>query len=156
MQAQQTGQQEYYQQRQYVQTPETEEQKVVRLAREEAYKVEAEAKAKVEAEKSARALALLMLLLNHEQQKSLEEKKYFELKSVKTGNRYRIRKGFSMNVDLLKEDGTLNKSLCFHPDGYHDYDVMALQKLMLEDDEERVAEIIKMPELLTMRAVGAC
>jgi hypothetical protein len=139
-----------------VEVKETRKQKETRLKREAEQRAqwekEAEEKRKIEAEKSARALALLMLLLDSQQKKQLKEKKSFELVSVKTGNRYRVREGIAGNVDLLDENGAVKKTLCFHPDGFHQYDVMAQQALMLEHDEEQVANIVRMPEL--MRAVN--
>ncbi len=125
---------------------ETEEEKSIRLeaervAKEEQDKREADRK-KREEEKEARAKQLLEELLSEEQSKQLEEKGSFELVSVKSGQRYRINKGRSRNVDKLDKIGRKIATLCFHPaDCVHNFDTMAIQKLMLENDEEQVLMI---------------
>lgn len=120
---------------QFSSTPETEEQK---LARETAA---AERKQKEEA-KAKKARQLLKEVLTEKQDKQLEEKGYFELVSVKSGQRYRVNKGRSRNVQKLDANGVVVKHLCFHPaDAVHDYDTMAIQAIMLQHDEEAVQKV---------------
>ena len=93
-------------------------------------------------EREEKARLLLKEVLTDEQEKQFEEKGFFELVSVNSGNRYRVEKGRSRNVALLDKDGNIAKRLCFHPSEYvHDFDTMAAQKLMLETDEEVVRKV---------------
>ena len=97
------------------------------------------AKEKVKEEK---ARQLLREMLTDEQDAQFEEKGYFELTSVKSGNRYRINRGRTRNVEMLKADGSVAKRLCFHPEEYvHNYDTLVAQKLMLENYEEEVRKV---------------
>ena len=118
-------------------------------AQEEEYRV-AELNRKKEEEerlikekaKEEKARELLREVLTDEQDEQLEKKGYFELVSVNSGNRYRINKGRSRNVELLDSDGKSIKRLCFHPEALvHNYDTMVAQKLMLENDEEEVKKV---------------
>ena len=95
-----------------------------------------------EAAKKEKARELLREVLTDEQDKQFDEKGYFELVSVKSGKRYRVHKGRTRNVELLKADGTVAKRLCFHPEEYvHDYDTLVSQKLMLENYEDEVKKV---------------
>ena len=95
-----------------------------------------------EAAKEEKARELLREVLTDEQDKQFDEKGYFELVSVKSGKRYRVHRGRTRNVELLKADGTVSKRLCFHPEEYvHDYDTLVSQKLMLENYEDEVKKI---------------
>jgi len=115
-------------------THEAEERKErERLAAERATKEKAR-------EKKARQL--LREVLTEEQDKDLDKKGYFELISVGSGQKYRINKGRSRNINKLDKDGKVCGIVCFHPRDYlHDYDTMAAQKLMLEYNEEQVKKV---------------
>jgi hypothetical protein len=89
----------------------------VRLAKEEARK---------------RARTLLMQSLTRDQQRSLEERQYFDLKIG--GKHYRIRQGTHGNVRLVQGDQEM-VSYCAQPDDVPAEDAMLAQKLMLETDE---------------------
>ena len=108
----------------------------------ERQKKEREEQASKLKEREEKARTLLKEVLSEEQDKQFEEKGFFELVSVGSGNRYRVEKGRSRNVVLLDKDGKVARRLCFHPREYvHDFDTMAAQKLMLETDEEVVRKV---------------
>lgn len=108
--------------------------------REAAAKQEQERAAYAERERKARLL--LKELLTEQQNKQLDDKGFFELTAVNSGNRYRVWRGRSRNIELLDKEGKRINRLCFHPKEYvHDYDTMAAQKLMLEYDEEEVKKV---------------
>ena len=112
------------------------QEQLAEYARKEAIRLEKE-KAKEE-----KARQLLKEVLTEDQDAQLTKDGYFELTSVKSGKRYRIKKGYSMNVEELDAQGKKLRSLCFHPqDAVHHYDNMAIQKLMLENDEEEVRKV---------------
>jgi len=95
-----------------------------------------------EAMKEKKARQLLREVLTEEQDKQFEEKGYFELTSVSSGNRYRIKNGRSRNVQKIDKDGNVLQHLCFHPSDYvHNFDTMVAQKLMLESYEEEVKKV---------------
>jgi hypothetical protein len=99
----------------------------------------ADAKEKAKEEK---ARQLLKEVLTDEQDQQLDKDGYFELVSIKSGQRYRINKGRSRNVEKIDVSGKVVKTLCFHPREYvHNYDTMTIQKLMLENDEEQVLKV---------------
>jgi hypothetical protein len=57
----------------------------------------------------------------------------FDVIGGATGRRYRIRHGFTFNVDLLSERGQRVASFCFRPRGYLPMgDIMLAQKNALE------------------------
>ncbi len=58
-----------------------------------------------------------------------------------SGRKYHIRKGISGNVHELNEKGETARRLCFHPTDCPVYDVMLVQKLMLESCEEDARKI---------------
>lgn len=95
-----------------------------------------------EKQKEEKARQLLKEVLTEEQDQQLDKDGYFELVSVKSGQRYRINNGRSRNVEKIDENGKVIKTLCFHPREYvHNYDTLVIQKLMLENDEEQVLKI---------------
>jgi hypothetical protein len=127
----------------------TKEQKAEQKRQAEEAKKKEEERLKLEREREAKAKALLKMILDARQITQLEEKSCFELVSVKSGNRYRIRKGDCRNVEKINEEGKVLETLCFHPkDDYkegrgrvHHYDTMAIQKLMLENEEDEARQI---------------
>ncbi len=125
---------------------ETAEERRAREQRETEYTAEQERQAKIRAEKEKakeeKARQLLKEVLTEDQDAQLTKDGYFELTSIKSGKRYRIKKGFSMNVEELDKDGKRLRSMCFHPNVHvHHYDNMAIQKLMLENDEEEARKV---------------
>jgi hypothetical protein len=99
-------------------------------------------RAEKEKAKEEKARQLLKEVLTEDQDAQLTKDGYFELTSIKSGKRYRIKKGFSMNVEELDKDGKRLRSMCFHPNVHvHHYDNMAIQKLMLENDEEEARKV---------------
>ena len=125
---------------------ETAEERRAREQRYAEYRAEQDRQAKIRAEKEKakeeKARQLLKEVLTEEQDAQLTKDGYFELTSVKSGKRYRIKKGFSMNVEELDKDGKRLRSMCFHPNVLvHHYDNMAIQKLMLENDEEEARKV---------------
>jgi hypothetical protein len=126
----------------YVIPPETEEQRLARERTNARLAEEAKVRKEKEAAKAKKARQLLKDVLTKEQDKQLEEKGFFELVSVKSGQRYRINKGRSGNVQKLDANGAVLKRLCFHPvEHVHDYDTMAIQAVMLQVDEEAVQRV---------------
>jgi hypothetical protein len=63
---------------------------------------------------STRADRLLQSQLTVEQRRSLKDRGYF-LVVGQSGKRYRIREGYSRNVDLLNDKGKPVKTYCAHP-----------------------------------------
>lgn len=112
-------------------------------------KKEEEERAKAEKERAEKAKALLKMVLDEQQKKQLEEKAFFELTSVKSGRRYRIRKGDCRNIEEIDAKGNKVATLCFHPKAdyaekrgtVHHYDTMTIQKLMLENEEDEARQI---------------
>ncbi len=125
---------------------ETEEQKAARLEREaERQRVWAERQKEREAA-NARARALLDSLLDADQQAELEATGQFHV-TAPSGRRYRIhRNSISGNVELVDdpawEDPVKARRwrYCAHGRGADElptFDHLAMQKLMLETDEDR-------------------
>jgi hypothetical protein len=84
-----------------------------------------------DAEKRARQL--LLDNLSALQREQYETCGYFEVVGGDTGKRYRIRRGYQMNVEELAEKGQRIHLLCFVPQGHVPvYDVMLAQKIALE------------------------
>ena len=120
----------------------TEEQ--IKKAKEYAEQIAKENEIRIAKEKKIEETAkqLLKEILNDEQNKQFDEKGYFELTSIKSGNIYRINKGRCRNVQLLDKDRKKVQTLCFHPqERVHDYDTMVAQKLMLESCEDEVRKV---------------
>jgi len=115
------------------QPPETAEQKVARL------KLEAEREAKRKAA-SMRAEHLLFTILTPTQVKQYTDEDFIEL--IIKGRTYRVRKGYSRNIDLI-EAGKPVARYCAHPKNAYDTpipDSMLAQILMLQTNE---AEFLK-------------
>ena len=125
----------------YVSTPETEEQKQIRLIVEEAAK-ETE-KLRLEKQKQAEEKAMQLLLDNlEENQVEIFKKTGCFVVTGQSGKKYKINKGRVRNVEELRVDGTTERRMCFHPELYvPDYDTMLAQKLMLELNESEARRI---------------
>jgi hypothetical protein len=84
-------------------------------------------------EAHARGMRLLSENLSRAQRDQYERCGYFDVVGGKTGRRYRIKKGFQMNVVQLDTKGRPVCSLCFMPEGDLVVgDMMLAQKLALE------------------------
>lgn len=80
-----------------------------------------------------RGMRLLKEKLSPEQLKQYEKHAFFEVIGGKTGRRYRIRYGRSMNIDQLDKNGRRICGWCFFPRGnLVAGDVMLAQKMALE------------------------
>ena len=124
--------------------PQTEEQ---RAAYEQQQQLRRELQEQWDAERKAaegRAEGLLLRYLNEEQKHQLKEFDYFTLKSS-SGKSYRVRRGRTINVDLLDaQSGKVIKQLCAHPGiDCPNADTMLQQKIMLELDEPAFLKVAK-------------
>jgi hypothetical protein len=80
-----------------------------------------------------RGIRLLKEKLSPEQLKQYDKHAFFEVIGGKTGRRYRIRYGRSMNIDQLDKNGRRICGWCFFPRGnLVAGDVMLAQKMALE------------------------
>jgi hypothetical protein len=80
-----------------------------------------------------RGMRLLKENLTPAQRQQYERYGYFEVVGGKTGKRYRIRHGRSMNIDQLDKNGRRVCGWCFFPEGnLVTGDVMLAQKMALE------------------------
>jgi hypothetical protein len=80
-----------------------------------------------------RGMRLLIENLSGAQRAEYERCNYFEVIGGTTGNRYRIRTGYQMNVEELDKKGRVYRLLCFMPVGHLPIgDTMLGQKLALE------------------------
>jgi len=80
-----------------------------------------------------RGIRLLKENLTPAQRHQLEKHAYFEVIGGKSGKRYRIRHGRSMNIDQLDKNGRRVCGWCFYPTGaLVAGDVMLAQKVALE------------------------
>jgi hypothetical protein len=118
---------------------ETDNQRAQRLARERVAAEATKERLRLEEEKKDKARQLLREVLTDAQNQELDQKGHFEL-AVVGGTRYRIKKGNAYNVEKLDQQGKVVEKLCFNLPGYHDYDTMVMQKLMLESDEEQARQ----------------
>jgi hypothetical protein len=118
--------------------PETPEQRAARAAdQEHARQRQILDQARREAA-IVRADKLLVSILSDVQRAHLEAHGYFLVRSP-SGQVYRIRRGWSGNVDLLDAEGKVSAHFCAHPSMYTpDGDNMAGQKLMLESKDEEL------------------
>jgi hypothetical protein len=92
-------------------------------------------------EANERAKSLLLELLDAKQRQELETHRYFHVQTADGERTYRIDYGHSGNVKLI-EQGRPVASFCIHSyEDMPDYDEMALQKLMLESDEQEFLRI---------------
>jgi hypothetical protein len=80
-----------------------------------------------------RSIQLLKQNLSPAQREQYERRSHFEVIGGCSGNRYRIRHGAVMNVELLNENGRRACLLCFIPEGGVPVgDIMLAQKIALE------------------------
>jgi hypothetical protein len=80
-----------------------------------------------------RGIRLLKENLSTEQLEQYERRAHFEVTGGKTGRRYRIRHGRSMNIDQLDKHGRRVCGWCFFPKGnLVAGDIMLAQKLAIE------------------------
>jgi hypothetical protein len=89
-----------------------------------------------------RADRLLAENLPQAQLEQFKDRGYFLVTGGDTGKRYRIRRGYQMNVEELDGNGKLSRVLCFMPEGHlAEGDVMLAQKLALELFESEALKI---------------
>ena len=80
-----------------------------------------------------RGIQFLMQNLSPTQRQQYERHGYFDVIGGDTGNRYRIRHGYQMNVAQLDQNGRRARLLCFMPRGGLPVgDIMLAQKIALE------------------------
>jgi hypothetical protein len=85
------------------------------------------------AQAQERGLRLLMDNLSRSQRQQYEKHRFFDVTGGKSGKRYRIRHGRSMNIDQLDKNGRRVCGWCFFPRGnLVAGDVMLAQKVALE------------------------
>jgi hypothetical protein len=96
----------------------------------------------------ARARALLFSALTRDQQRSLEERQFFEMNV--NGKTYRIHQGTHGNVRLV-QGGEETRLFCAQPPNVPVEDAMLAQKLMLETDEQAFLRVAN-ERILTARA----
>ena len=90
---------------------------------------------------------LLKSILNNEQLKEFNEKTYFTTVGNKSGKKYRITKKDAHGVFRINDTlDRLIEEYCIVPNNSDipTYDRMVMQKLLLENDEERFLEIANM------------
>jgi hypothetical protein len=89
-----------------------------------------------------RADRLLAENLPQAQLEQFKDRGYFLVTGGDTGKRYRIRRGYQMNVEQLDGNGKLSHVLCFMPEGHlAEGDVVLAQKLALELFESEALKI---------------
>lgn len=122
--------------RPHIPPPETAEERDARLAaqaerdREYQKRLAEEKAAREKAE--ARAKELLLSLLNAEQKLEFEKEKRFTV-NAKDGRAYRLRPGWSGNVEELNKEGKPVNRLCIHPvNRVAEHDNLIAQKCMIE------------------------
>ena len=93
-----------------------------------------------------KAEALLRAHLDDEQQATLDREQAF-LVSVKSGRKYKVKRGQRGNVREMDDQGQEVRSFCIHPDDVPDQDAMLAQKLLLEHDEPAFRRIANVTEL---------
>ena len=96
----------------------------------------------IEREADDRGIRLLIENLSPSQRAQYDAYGYFEVIGGETGKRYRITKGYQMNVLEIGKNGKRTRSLCFAPNGGLVLgDVMLAQKLALELFESNAHEV---------------
>jgi len=81
----------------------------------------------------ARGMRLFKANLTPQQLEQYEQLGYFELIGGDTGRRYRIRRGTTMNIDEVDDNGKLIQKWCFVPAGnLVAGDIYLAQKIALE------------------------
>jgi hypothetical protein len=106
----------------------------------------AERRAREQEERKAagdRAEILLRSCLSKAQEQSLDKHGWFMIVG-KSGKKYRIRRGHSINIDVMGKKDKVDHRICFHPT-YNakvpDADAMLAQKLMLEACEDEALRL---------------
>jgi hypothetical protein len=88
------------------------------------------------AKAASRGFELLRSNLNPQQLDQFDRERTFEVKGGATGRQYRIRRGWSMNIDEINPRGEVVKTWCFYPKGRLCVgDVLLAQKVALETFE---------------------
>ncbi len=83
-----------------------------------------------------RSQDLLRQWLSPDQAEQYDKHQRFEVVGSDTGTRYRIRRGTTMNIEELADDGYVTRRWCFAPEGaFASGDVMLAQKIALETFE---------------------
>jgi hypothetical protein len=89
-----------------------------------------------------RGLELLKSNLNARQLDQFNREKLFEVYGGATGRRYRLRRGWSMNIDEIGSGGSVVRTWCFYPKGRLCVgDVLLAQKIALEGFELEALEV---------------
>ena len=126
---------------------ESKAQKKARLKQEREWAAQAEERRRLaaieserlrvaQAEAVAKAEVLLREHLAEPQRADYDRLKEFLVKA-QSGRTYRIKKGWSGNVELLDDEGAAIMRFCIHPsESCPDQDNMLAQKLLLESDED--------------------
>ncbi len=97
-----------------------------------------------------RALQLLRRNLTPVQLGDYDRNGSFLVTGGKTGRTYRIRHGWSMNVDELDAAGNVVRTWCFYPKGrLSTGDVMLAQKIALEAFEQEALQLANRMSLRT-------
>jgi hypothetical protein len=101
----------------------------------------------LERDAHGRSIQLLKQNLSPAQLEQYERLRHFEVIGGSSGDRYRIRHGFQMNVERLDKNGRRKFLLCFTPQGRVPIgDIMLAQKMALELFENEAIQIAnKMP-----------
>ena len=87
-------------------------------------------------------MELLKSNLNPRQLDQFNRERIFEVYGGATGRHYRIRRGWSMNIDEIGTGGSVVKTWCFYPKGRLCVgDVLLAQKLALEAFELEALEV---------------
>lgn len=120
---------------------ETDEQRLQRQCLEERMRQNEVERQRKYAEADEKAKKLLEECLDEEQKKTFRKDSFF-LFEVKSGNRYKINKGCSRNIQQVDKEGKVLRHLCIHPrNNVPVYDTMLAQKLALEAEEEKVLKV---------------
>ena len=89
-----------------------------------------------------RGFELLKSNLNPRQLDQFNRERTFEVYGGATGRHYRIRRGWSMNIDEIGAGGSVVKTWCFYPKGRLCLgDVLLAQKVALEAFELEALEV---------------
>jgi len=103
----------------------------VQLELEERYKQERLEREEERRLSQERAELLLIQHLNEKQKRVYEENKCIPIDG-QSGKKYVIRRGRAKNIDVLKDDGTVEYRLCVHPqEQVPDEDTMLAQKYLI-------------------------
>lgn len=87
----------------------------------------------------AKAEELMMAMLDEEQKTEYKKDQHFTVLSMDGKRKYRIRKGYSRNIDEIDEQGKRVRTLCAHIQTRYNtpvFDHMLSQKLSLELNEQ--------------------